>query len=171
MTDKYFFFWKHRLSQWHIVDFKCESYTYNCCEQYMMQRKALLMGDFESAELIMKEKNPSNHQKLGRQIKNFNQELWDMNKYCIVLGGNLARFMQSPPCRELLLATGDKILVEASPYDKVWGVALSADNPDILDETKWRGENLLGKVLTQVREVIKQDILSGSSYGTHKIKP
>jgi len=171
ITEKYFFFWKHRLSQWHIVNFTVNGVVFNCCEMYMMYHKALLMGDSEAAEEILREKNPSNHQKLGRQIKNFNQELWDMNKYCIVLGGNLARFMQSPPCRELLLATGDKILVEASPYDKVWGVALSADNPDILDETKWRGENLLGKVLTQVREVIKQDILSGSSYGTHKIKP
>jgi len=125
----------------------------------MMQRKALLMGDFEAAAEIMLEKNPANHQALGRKIRGFNQDLWNANKYTIVLGGNLARFMQSQKCRELLLATGDKILVEASPYDKVWGVGLAASDPDILDETKWRGENLLGKVLTQVREVLKADIL------------
>lgn len=158
-NDKYFFFWKHRLSQWHIVDFTVDSYTYNCCEQYMMHRKALLMNDFETAEVIMQEKNPANHQKLGRQIKNFNQEAWDRFKYNIVLDGNRARFSQSQKCRELLLATGDKLLVEASPYDKVWGIAMSVDDPDILDEAKWRGENLLGKVLTQVREELKADIL------------
>jgi ribA/ribD-fused uncharacterized protein len=71
----------------------------------------------------------------------------------------MARFTQSAKCRELLLATGDKILVEASPYDKVWGVGLAASDTDILDETKWKGENLLGKVLTEVREIIKSDIL------------
>jgi len=158
-NDKYFFFWKHRLSQWHIVNFTVDSYTYNCCEQYMMQRKAILMGDSEAAAEIMLEKNPANHQTLGRKIKNFNQELWDMNKFSIVLGGNRARFVQSAKCRELLLATGDKILVEASPYDKVWGIAMGVNDPDILDETKWRGQNLLGKVLTQVREELKAEIL------------
>jgi ribA/ribD-fused uncharacterized protein len=158
-NEKYFFFWKHRLSQWHIVDFTVDSYTYNCCEQYMMQRKALLMGDFEAAAEIMLEKNPANHQALGRKIQGFNQDLWNANKYQIVRDGNMARFTQSAKCRELLLATGDKILVEASPYDKVWGVGLADSDTDILDETKWKGENLLGKVLTEVREIIKSDIL------------
>lgn len=169
MTDKYFFFWKHRLSQWHIVDFTVMGITYNCCEMYMMYQKALLMGDEESAKVILQEKNPANHQKLGRKIKNFNQELWDEKKYCIVLAGNLARFMQSQKCRELLLATGDKEICESSPYDLVWGCGLSKEDPLILDKNNWRGENLLGKALTQVREIIKEDILSGSSYGTHKI--
>lgn len=158
-NDKYFFFWKHRLSQWHIVDFTVDSYTYNCCEQYMMQRKALLMNDFETAEVIMQEKNPANHQKLGRQIKNFNQEAWDRFKYNIVLDGNRARFSQSQKCRELLLATGDKEICESSPYDLIWGCGLSQDDPLILDKNNWRGQNLLGKVLTQVREEIKEDIL------------
>jgi len=158
-NDKYFFFWKHRLSQWHIVNFTAGSYTYNCCEQYMMHLKAVLMRDPETAAEIMNEKNPYNHQTLGRKIKNFNQEVWDMNKYSVVLTGNRARFTQSAECRELLLATGDKILVEASPYDKVWGIAMGVNDPDILDETKWRGQNLLGKVLTQVREELKAEIL------------
>ena len=158
-NDKYFFFWKHRLSQWHIVDFTLDSYTYNCCEQSMMHRKALLMKDFETAEVIMQEKNPAVHQKLGRQIKNFNQETWDRFKYNIVLDGNRARFAQSRGCRELLLATGDKEICESSPYELVWGCGLSQDDTLILDKSNWRGQNLLGKVLTQVREEIKQDIL------------
>lgn len=153
-SDKYFFFWKHRLSQWHIVNFTVDSYTYNCCEQYMMHRKALLMGDFESAAEIMLDTNPANHQSLGRKIQNFNQDLWNASKYGIVLDGNMARFTQSAPCRELLLATGDKIICEASPFDKVWGCGLSADNPDILDKSKWLGENLLGRVLMDVRAKI-----------------
>ena len=158
-NDKYFFFWKHRLSQWHIVNFNVDNYIYNCCEQFMMHRKALLMGDTFAAEIILGEKNPAQHQTLGRQIQNFNQELWDSYKYNIVLQGNRARFHQSPQCRELLLATGDKLIVEASPYDKVWGIGKGASDPDIMDETKWNGQNLLGKVLTQVREEIKEELL------------
>lgn len=117
------------------------------------------MDDIFAAEIILGEKDPAQHQKLGRQIQNFNQELWDANKYSIVLDGNRARFHQSQKCRELLLATGDKLLVEASPYDKVWGIGMGVNDPDILDQTKWKGENLLGKVLTQVREEIKEGIL------------
>lgn len=165
ITEKYFFFWKHRLSQWHIVDFTVNGVIFNCCEMYMMYNKALLMEDSVTADIILQEKNPANHQKLGRQIKNFNQALWNGNKYNIVLAGNLARFMQSAKCRELLLATGDKEICESSPYDLVWGCGLSKEDPLILDKSNWRGENLLGKVLTQVREVIKQDILAGSYYG------
>lgn len=158
-SDKYFFFWKHRLSQWHIVEFTVMGVTYNCCEQYMMTQKAILMKDSESAKVILEEKNPAMHQKLGRKIKNFDQKLWDKNKYTIVLTGNLARFTQSQKCRELLLATGDKEICESSPYDLVWGCGLSQEDPRILDKNNWRGENLLGMILTQVREVIKKDIL------------
>jgi len=160
-NDKYFFFWKHRLSQWHIVNFKVDSYTYNCCEQYMMQRKALLMGDFEAADEIMREKNPANHQALGRKIQGFNQDLWNASKYGIVRDGNLARFTQSAECRELLLATGDKEICESSPHDLVWGCGLSKEDPLILDKNNWRGQNLLGKVLTEVRETLKEEILRG----------
>ena len=155
-SDLYYFFWKHRLSQWHMVDFVVEGTTYNCCEQYMMASKAILFGDTTSFFNIMDTKNPHEHQKLGRVVAHYNQEVWDANKYDIVLKGNRARFDQSKECQELLLSTAPKILVESSPYDKIWGIGLSQDDPRILDSTQWLGQNLLGKILTQVRDELLQ---------------
>jgi ribA/ribD-fused uncharacterized protein len=151
----YFFFWKHRLSQWHMVDFVVDGVKYCNCEQYMMQQKALLFGDTETAEKIMATTNPKSHQQFGRQVKNFDQDVWDAHKESIVYKGNLARFNQSAECRELLLSTGNKTLVEASPFDRVWGVGLGKDDPRINSEANWRGQNLLGKILTRVRDELK----------------
>jgi len=154
-TDKYYFFWKHRLSQWHMVDFVVAGVTYCCPEQYMMAQKALLFNDTKSHDKIMATRSPKDHQSLGRTVANYNQAIWDANKYNIVLTGNRARFSQSKECRELLLTTGNKEVVEASPYDGVWGIKLGENDPRALNENTWRGENLLGKILTQVRDELK----------------
>ena len=153
-TDTYYFFWKHRLSQWHMVDFVVDGMTFCCTEQYMMYKKALLFDDKLTALKILATRNPRDHQTLGRSVKNFDQKIWDANKRQIVLEGNFHRFSQSKPCRELLFSTGNKILVEASPYDKVWGIGLAEADPLALNESTWRGQNLLGKVLTDVREIL-----------------
>ena len=110
----------------------------------------------------MNEKNPANHQTLGRKIKGFNQTAWDYAKAKIVFDGNLARFDQSEKCRDLLFSTGKLKLVEASPYDLVWGVGLEANDPLILDEKNWRGKNLLGNILTEVKDLLKQKYKSPS---------
>ena len=154
MTE-YYFFWKHRLSQWHMVNFQLNGITYCCCEQAMMHQKALLFKDYDSTVRIMAVWNPAEHQRLGRHIKNFDQKIWDANKERIVYEVSKARYTQSAACRELLLSTGDALLVESSPYDCVWGIGLGKDDPKALDEKQWRGQNLLGKILTQVREEIK----------------
>jgi ribA/ribD-fused uncharacterized protein len=151
-SDRYYFFWKHRLSQWHKVDFVVDMVIYNCCEQYMMCQKALLFGDKETAKLVMENTNPADHQSLGRGIKGFSQKSWDDNKERIVYDGNKARFSQSKECAKLLFSTYPKVLVEASPYDKIWGVGLSQTDPRILNEYTWKGQNLLGKILTKVRD-------------------
>jgi ribA/ribD-fused uncharacterized protein len=153
----YFFFWKHRLSQWHMVNFVVDGTTYCNCEQYMMRQKALLFHDTETAEKIMATTNPKTHQQLGRQVKNFDQDVWNGQKEYIVYKANLARFTQSAECRELLLSTGNKTLVEASPYDRVWGIGLGKDDPLAQNESTWKGQNLLGKVLTQVRDELKNE--------------
>jgi ribA/ribD-fused uncharacterized protein len=139
-----------------MVNFVFNGITYNCCEQYMMSQKSLLFYDGDAYKKIMESNNPADHQKLGRTIKGFAEELWDDQKYNVVLQGNMARFTQSEPCKELLLSTGDRILTEASPFDCVWGVGLRDTDPLILDESNWRGQNLLGKVLMEVRDNIKK---------------
>ena len=154
-TDKYYFFWKHRLSQWHMVDFVVDGKTFCCTEQFMMFKKAMLFNDPESAQKIINTRNPRDHQLYGRQVKNFDQKVWNVNKYEIVLTGNHHRFTQSKICRDLLFSTGNKKICEASPYDVVWGVGLAESDQLILDEANWRGQNLLGKILTQVRDNLR----------------
>ena len=153
---KYTFFYKSKLSQWHIVDFVVDGIKYNCCEQYMMASKAKLFNDKETLAKIMAATHPREHQNLGRIVNGYNQETWDKNKYSIVRNGNYHRFKQNKQDLEWLLAT-EGTLVEASPIDKIWGVGLSADNPLIKDEKNWLGQNLLGKALTEVREILREE--------------
>lgn len=155
--SKYHFFYKSKLSQWHKVDFVVDAVKYNCCEQYMMAQKALLFYDAESYMKIMKTTEPREHQKIGRVVKNYDQAIWDANKYDIVYKGNYHRFNQSKEDRDWLLAT-EGTLVECSPIDGVWGIKLGMNDPRIHDESKWQGQNLLGKALTQVRETLREEI-------------
>jgi len=157
-TEKYTFFWKDKIAQWNIQSFKDnDGIEYNCAEQYMMAQKALLFNDIEIHNLIMNEKSPKEQQKLGRIIKNFNQDIWNENAEQIVYNGNYFKFTQNKDLLEILLSTKDTQLVEASPFDKIWGVGLGEDNPLILDEKNWQGQNLLGKTLTKVRNDIKNN--------------
>lgn len=128
---------------------------YNCCEQYMMFKKAQLFKDIETAKRILDEKEPSNQQKLGRQISGFIPEIWDKNKIGIVWYGNYLKFTQHADLKERLLATENKIMAEASPYDLIWGIGFRASDELALDESNWKGQNLLGKVLMSVREALK----------------
>lgn len=155
---KYTFFWKDKIAQWNMQSFKENDIEFCCAEQYMMYKKALLFKDFEIAEKILKSKNPSEIQKLGRIVKNFIPEIWDSNKEEIVYKGNVLKFEQNENLKEILLNTGDTILVEASPYDLIYGIGLGVEDPNITDESKWRGLNLLGKILMRVREFLKGEI-------------
>jgi ribA/ribD-fused uncharacterized protein len=156
-TEKYYFFYEHQFGQWTKRDITDpDGVTYNCCEQYMMVQKAKLFNDTEMAEKILLEVSPFHQQKLGRQVKNYQQVLWDQNKYGIVWYGNFLKFTQHSDFKMRLLATGDKMIAEASPVDLVWGIGLSADDDVILDETNWVGTNLLGKVLMSIRQTLNE---------------
>lgn len=141
-----------------MVDFVVEGVKFNCAEQYMMYQKALLFKDLDTAKLIMEATHPREQQRLGRIVKNYNQEIWDAHKYQIVYKGNYNKFKQNKEDLEWLIAT-EGTLVEASPVDTVWGIGLGKDNPLIHDEKNWRGQNLLGKVLTEVRETLRKETI------------
>lgn len=154
-TDHYYFFWKHQFGQWTLRDMiDVDGITYNCCEQYMMYKKAILFGDLEIAQKLLAEPDPSAQQKMGRLIRGFNAQLWDKHKLGIVWYGNYLKFTQHLDLQERLLQTGDKILAEASPYDLIWGVGLGAKDDNILDSANWRGQNLLGKTLMSLRALL-----------------
>ena len=157
------FFWGHRpskdgsitkscLSQWWMEDFWAIDSTYLCMEQYMMANKALLFGDEEIKKKIIECNEPQQIKELGRKVQGFDQDIWDRFKYSIVLNGNWLKFSQNRDLREYLISTGDSILVEASPYDNIWGIGFSADSPKAMNPFKWRGKNLLGFALMEVRD-------------------
>ena len=157
ITDKHVFFWNGIYSQWHKAPMTIDKIEYNSCEQYMMHQKALLFGDEEIADLIMQEKNPREQKKYGRMIKGFDKSLWDKNCLAIVYEGNLAKFKQNPELRYEMLNTGNRIFVEASPLDNIWGIGLDEKAEGIDDPSYWLGLNLLGQVLTLVKNQLNNE--------------
>ena len=155
ITDKHVFFWNGIYSQWHKAPMTIDGIEYNSCEQYMMHQKALLFDDEEIAELIMQEENPKEQKKFGRMIKGFDKALWDKNCLAIVYEGNLAKFSQNPELKAEMLSTGNKIFVEASPLDHIWGIGLDEDAEGIDDPSYWLGLNLLGQALTLVKNQLR----------------
>lgn len=163
LKEDFIFFWKIRkgrvinkscFSQWYQSDFIIENRTYSCAEQYMMAQKALLFEDNRSFEQIMAASDPKEIKSLGRGVKGFDPVKWEEEKYGIVRKGNFAKFTQRPELRDFLLSTEGKILVEASPYDRIWGVGMGESNEDIINPLKWRGQNLLGFILMDIRDSI-----------------
>lgn len=153
--NEFVFFWKGPFSQWHKSDFIDEfNIKYFCAEQFMMYSKAKLFKDLETANKILLSTSPKEIKDLGRVVKNFNEEVWDKYKFSIVYKGNFLKFSQDLELLTILLNTGNKLLVEASPYDDVWGIGLSEEDRNILNVDKWTGQNLLGKALTSVRDYL-----------------
>lgn len=157
ITDKFVFFWNGIYSQWYPCNFTINNITYNCAEQYMMHQKALLFNDSINASLILLSDSPKEQKAIGRTIKNFNIEIW--NKYClsVVYKGTLEKFRQNNNMKIELLATIDRIIVEASPVDNIWGIGLAEDNLNCEDPSKWKGLNLLGNCLMLVRNQLNYD--------------
>ena len=142
-------------SQWYVANMTIDGRKFFCCEQYMMWSKAILFNDSIVAEKIMQAKTPMEIKKLGREVSNFKQDIWDKNKLEIVIKANYHKFTQNSNLLNQLLATGDKVLVEASPWDKIWGVGLDVNDPDVYNTDKWKGQNLLGRALMTVRDQLK----------------
>lgn len=150
----YLFFYSGFLSNWYSSSFTDmrTGTTYNCSEQYMMEKKALLFNDKETAQQILLENHPSEQKKLGRQVKNFNKLVWDENARQIVYEGCYYKFTQNREAYDYLIETDGYYLVEASPTDTVWGVGLGGYDSTIRYPSNWRGTNWLGQVLTCLRE-------------------
>jgi ribA/ribD-fused uncharacterized protein len=155
-------FWSHRaarpgpgpwvLSQWWPVPVTVSDDTYPSAEAYMMAAKARLFGDAETLELILATDDPAEAKTLGRGVRGFDPEVWEAHCYGVVVAGNLAKFTQHPELGAYLLSTHPAVLVEASPQDAMWGIGLEAAHRDARSPSRWRGRNLLGFALTEVRE-------------------
>lgn len=163
------FFWGHTpagegsvakacFSQWwEGHPFEVEGVRYATAEHFMMAEKARLFGDEPTRSDILAAKGPAEAKKLGRKVSDFDDRIWHRHRRDIVVRGNLAKFGQHETLRTFLLDTGGSILVEASPYDNVWGIGLDAADPDAGRPENWKGRNLLGFALMQVRQRLRQD--------------
>jgi len=155
ITDKYVFFWNGIYSQWHPSTFIVDEYEYNTAEKFMMHQKALFFGDEETASQIMRTDRPDEQKALGRQVKNFNSDRWQKVCLGIVYKGNYAKFTQNEDFKKELMETGDRIIVEASPYDQIWGIGMGENEHGIEDPKNWKGQNLLRWVIMMVRQHLK----------------
>lgn len=153
VTPQMVLFWKppSPFDQWTKALFSIDGVGYVCAEQFMMAEKARLFQDFKIERQIMSTDDPRRHQQLGKQVAGFDKQVWERERYGIVLKGNLAKFSNNKDIRDALLQTGERRLVEASPIDRIWGIGLSASNPLAYDPQNWLGLNLLGMVLEDVR--------------------
>ena len=164
---KYLFFWGHRpsrdgqitkscFSQWWEGEFVDDNEVFKTAEHWMMAGKAKLFNDPATRLEIINSNSAAEAKKLGRKITNFDQQKWDEHKYDIVVEGNKLKFSQDIGLLEFLLNTKQRILVEASPVDTIWGNGLSFDSKDSENPHNWRGENLLGFALMEVRDQLKK---------------
>lgn len=160
---KYIYFWGHQpthdgsisktcFSQWWLADFKVDEIIYPSAEHWMMAEKARLFNDEEILAKILKAQTPGEAKKLGRKVRNFQQDIWTSKCYKIVVEGNIHKFGQNPALKHFLLNTQDRILVEASPYDAIWGIGMHKNDKNINDPGKWLGSNLLGFALMETRD-------------------
>ncbi|WP_245655206.1 NADAR family protein [Nocardia coubleae] len=163
VVPKYLLFWGHRprgdgtlgsgcLSQWWPAPFSVDGERFATAEHYMMWRKALLFGDFEAAERVLEVAHPAEAKKMGRLVRGFDQSIWEEARFDIVVAGSVAKFGSDAELRSYLVGTAGRVLVEASPMDRVWGIGLSAKDERAGDPTRWRGLNLLGFALMRARE-------------------
>jgi ribA/ribD-fused uncharacterized protein len=153
-TDRFTFFFRPEcpFSQWYPARFTVGGHTFSCAEQAMMHGKALLFDDPVIAERILATDVPREHKALGRTVAGFDEAVWRQHREDIVYRASRAKFTQDAELLRLLLDTGRTELVEASPFDRIWGVGLAATNPLIDDPSNWRGKNLLGRILTRLRD-------------------
>ena len=160
---KYLFFWGHKpatdgsttkscFSQWWEVEFTVENKTYKTAEHWMMAEKARLFKDEEIRDKILTVNHPNDAKKLGRKVKNFDPKIWDEKKYEIVVEGNYHKFSQHESLRQFLINTKDRIIVETSPVDTIWGIGLHQDDEKAMNPNLWKGQNLLGFALLEVRD-------------------
>ncbi|MEV5762062.1 NADAR family protein [Streptomyces tendae] len=163
---KYLCFWGHRplpdgsigpscLSQWWPSPFTVDGVEYATAEHWMMAGKARLFADAEAERRVLAAAHPAGAKKAGRLVRGFDEAVWERERFRIVVEGSVHKFASDPALRAFLLGTGGRVLVEASPVDRVWGIGLAADDEAAQDPERWRGPNLLGFALMAARERLR----------------
>jgi ribA/ribD-fused uncharacterized protein len=150
-TFEYELFWKGPFSQWAKSLFVLDGIPYPTAEHWMMAEKARLFKDEDAVRRVLAAKKPDEAKFIGRYVQNYNDEQWAAVRFETVIRGNIAKFEQNPKLGDALMATGNKVLVEASPFDTIWGIGMGEEDPRSRDPRQWLGQNLLGFALMEVR--------------------
>jgi ribA/ribD-fused uncharacterized protein len=161
---EFIFFWRHTpvvpeidercLSQWSPHGFVVDGTKYATAEHFMMAEKARIFGDEETRREILRATTPKTVKELGRKVRHLDDAIWRRERFDVVLRGSKAKFSSDAKLKEYLLSTATRVLVEASPLDRVWGIGVAEDHADAEHPAKWRGLNLLGFALMEVRAVL-----------------
>ncbi|AXY76711.1 NADAR family protein [Paraflavitalea soli] len=160
---EYFFFWGHTqkqqgiidkscLSQWYPAAFTVDGITYPTAEHWMMAKKALLFGDDEAFQEVLSAPKPAVAKAIGRKVRNFDAGIWQEKGYLLVAEGSFHKFSQHADLQQFLLRTGKKVIVEASPFDKIWGIGMAQSAKGTENPLQWKGANLLGFALMEARD-------------------
>ncbi|MFJ2814060.1 NADAR family protein [Streptomyces sp. NPDC087294] len=164
---KYLHFWGHSprtdgrigpscLSQWWPSPFTVSGVEYATAEHWMMAAKARLFADPEAERRVLAAAHPAEAKKAGRLVRGFDDAVWARERYGIVVEGNVHKFAADEEVRAFLVNTGERVLVEASPVDRVWGIGLAADDAAAREPERWRGPNLLGFALMEARARLRE---------------
>ncbi|WP_329221502.1 NADAR family protein [Streptomyces sp. NBC_01485] len=170
---KYLHFWGHRprpdgqvgascLSQWWPSPFVVDGVAYATAEHWMMAGKARLFADPEAERRALAAGSPAQAKKEGRLVRGFDEATWERERFRIVVEGSTHKFASDPALRAFLLGTGRRVLVEASPMDRVWGIGMAADDEAAMNPQRWRGANLLGFALMEARERLRTGAETGA---------
>ena len=162
-APQWLMFWGHQpeadgsigkgvLSQWWPCRFTADGVDYASAEHYMMAAKARLFDDSTTLGRIIDAPTPAEAKNLGRLVQGFDDATWNAARFEIVVTASRLKFGQDKELRAYLLGTSRRVLVEASPRDRIWGIGLSSGHPDATDPRRWRGENLLGFALEEARD-------------------
>jgi ribA/ribD-fused uncharacterized protein len=165
-ADSYVFFWKVRdsygeLSQWYNSHFKLNDKPFANAEQFMMYAKAEIFGDTRTAYAILRTitSHPADHRRMGRMVRNFDEDTWSRVSMNVAVVANLCKFTHDDRLMGILMSTDGKTLVEASPTDSIWGIGFTERNA-FINSDRW-GTNKLGKALTIVRDMVAYRLAHG----------
>lgn len=162
---KYLCFWGHQpradgsigptcLSQWFEAPFTVDGVAYPTAEHFMMAEKARLFGDLAACDRVLAAATAGEAKKIGREVTPWDQDTWAAHRFDIVVRASVGKFASNAPLRAFLLGTKDRVLVEASPRDRIWGIGMGKNNPSAENPLEWRGLNLLGFALMEARAQI-----------------
>ena len=153
-------------SNWYPAEFEYAGRRYTSVEQYMMFQKVSTFRKHDLAEAIMRTNDPSECKKIGRtKYPEYDSAVWDSVRKQVVKRGVKAKFRQNDAMLAELLGTEGALLAECSPYDNIWGIGIGIDDAAWRNVEKWKGRNLLGRILMGVRDELgREKLLSESGF-------